>query len=218
VEHDADREDVHPRIGRASGQCFRRHVGRRPDQAPRRGQARRGRRSAHEPGDAEIGDLRAAAGLEEDVLRLDVAVLHVVGAEVVNRDDARVGEARQRLGLALESLRELLLADESLGQELHGDEPIEAEVACPPHDAHAAAADLLEQLDRGAHEGGRDLRFQQALRTDGQAPLGKGQPAAATAGRQWPVHASASMSARISASASPSSSTVASTSSRTSSR
>src|SRR5260221_14025897 len=90
-----------------------------------------------------------------------------------------------------------------------------------PHCAHPAAADLVHELERAAEEGGRDLRPQQASRTEREPRRGKrtaaaragGTPAAsALVGRIR--HESARTRPPISRSPSPASSTVATTPSR----
>ena len=76
-------------------------------------------------------------------------------AEVVNREDVRVFDLRERLRLALEAGQALGVAGDRLGQDLHGHVAIEAIVARKVHLAHAARADALDQPvmreDPGGH-------------------------------------------------------------------
>ena len=68
---------------------------------------------------------------------------------VVNRADVGVVERGSRLGFAAEALQSLLIVRQSLGQELEGDEAIEARVLRLIHYPHAAATELFEDTIMG---------------------------------------------------------------------
>ena len=69
VEDDADRVDVGLRADRVALRLLGREVLRGAQDRPRLRHVRRAR-----PGDAEVGDLRAVLGVDDDVVRLEVAV------------------------------------------------------------------------------------------------------------------------------------------------
>lgn len=70
----------------------------------------------------------------------------LVLADLVDGDDVRVVEVGGGLGLGAEAL-DLGVAGEAAGENhLEGDGAVEADLPCPPHHAHAAARDFLEQL------------------------------------------------------------------------
>ena len=71
VEDHAEREEVCPAIDGLSFHLLWRHVVRRAEELPGRRQVRRIRGDLR---DAEIGDLRAKPGADDDVRRLDVAM------------------------------------------------------------------------------------------------------------------------------------------------
>ena len=82
-EDRAERVDVAASIERGVVRLLRAHVGGRADQQSRLGEAGLGG-DAHRASHAEIGDDRVAF-LEEDVLRLHVAVDHLLAVSVVER-------------------------------------------------------------------------------------------------------------------------------------
>ena len=86
VQHAAESVDVAPRVDRRLTQgLLGRHVGGRADGEPGRRQLR-GRGTAHGAGDAEVGH-HGVAALQQDVLRLDIAV----NEPVVVRMGERIG-------------------------------------------------------------------------------------------------------------------------------
>jgi len=72
----------------------------------------------------------------------------ILAADVVERADVRMVEARDRLRLALESLPEVGVARDVLGEDLDRDGAFESCVASPIDLAHAACADQGEDLVR----------------------------------------------------------------------
>ena len=194
VEDDSEGVDVARGRHRLALRLLRGHVRGGPHQRPR---IREGVRAGH-PRDAEVGDLRAALLVEDDVRRLQVAVDqpsvvrvrepgrdlgrdplalgvvqrlprgetifqraagkmledHVppaVRASVVEEPaDVRMGERRDRLGLALEALRIGVRSEQ-----LQRDPPVELGVVRQPDLRHAARAELLLETvsaaDRLAH-------------------------------------------------------------------
>ena len=73
VEHDAEGIDIRPAVGAVSGRLLRAHVLRRADHHPL-GRQGRSRRHFGGLGDAEISDHHPAGAVQEDVVRLHVAV------------------------------------------------------------------------------------------------------------------------------------------------
>src|SRR5215471_256628 len=70
----------------------------------------------------------------------------VLTADVVQRADVRMIEARDRFRLALEPLLEIEVARDVIGQDFDRDGALEARVACTVDLAHAAGADQRENL------------------------------------------------------------------------
>jgi hypothetical protein len=70
----------------------------------------------------------------------------VVIADLVDRQDARMIELRDRLRLVPEPLQHARHVQQLRQQHFHGDEAAGRQLARPVHDAHAAAGDLVEQL------------------------------------------------------------------------
>ncbi len=97
VEDRADRVDVDGRRERARPpRLLGGHVARRPDDGARLRELRVG---AHLLREAEVGDERSAAGVDEDVRGLEVAVEHAAPVRVVHgsRDEREEGDARARV-------------------------------------------------------------------------------------------------------------------------
>ena len=69
-------------------------------------------------------------------------------SDVEERADVRVAERRDRPGLAVEALQELLVLREPGGEHLDRDVPAEARVARAPDFAHAAGAERSCDLVR----------------------------------------------------------------------
>ena len=93
-EHDPSRVEIRRLVDRRAARLLRREVLRRADdRAFLRHLARAGAR------DAEVGDLHDAFGVDDDVVRLDVAVDHAVSVRVAERGEnlARVRD-RDRHG------------------------------------------------------------------------------------------------------------------------
>ena len=63
----------------------------------------------------------------------------------MERNDVRVVESGDGLGLELEALQPLCLMDHPFGQDLERDLTVEPGVDRPPHDAHATGTDLLDE-------------------------------------------------------------------------
>ena len=80
----------------------------------------------------------------EQLHREEVLVLLLTGVE--ERDDVAVVQSRGRARLAQEEAHGGRVVAQVLGQPLQRDDTTEALVARPHHDAHAAAADLAEDL------------------------------------------------------------------------
>ena len=75
VEHAAEAVDVGAGVELASaGGLLRAHVGRRSDRAARSRSSVSPLAAVERPRDAEVRDTRAVAAVEQDVLRLDVAM------------------------------------------------------------------------------------------------------------------------------------------------
>jgi hypothetical protein len=195
IEDDAERIDVGSviHLGR-SLQLLGRHVMRGAQGRARPGERDLLRRGADQLGDAEVGDLHTALGIEQDVLRLDVAVqnalfvgvlqrltdlrhdgqrlsrreppgphrlaqvhaiheLHeqVVKAarlsKVVHADDVRVVQSGEHPAFAVETLGEVRIAGQPVGQQLERHEPVEMRRAGFEDKAHAAPADEFEDLE-----------------------------------------------------------------------
>jgi hypothetical protein len=72
----------------------------------------------------------------------------VGGAVVVDGEDVRMGEGRDRLRLALEAHPGLAVADEALRQHFHRDVTVETAVASPVDVAHSPRADRVNDLVR----------------------------------------------------------------------
>jgi len=72
VEDHAERKEIAPRVHGLSPGLLRAHVGDRPRRESLRGQPRR----ALDVGNSEVGQLRGALGIHDDVRGLDVAVDH----------------------------------------------------------------------------------------------------------------------------------------------
>jgi len=90
------------------------------------------------------------SGPDAVLQRLAVHVLHreerlpLVRANLINSADVRMVEGGGGLRLTLKSLQGLRVLGEGFREELEGDEPAEALVLGLVHDAHASAAQLLE--------------------------------------------------------------------------
>ena len=97
-----------------------------------------------------IGEVAAGDQLHGEV------ALALVLADLVDRHDAGVVEQRDRLGLVLEP-PQLVVAGQDAGPDhLQGDGPVEADLAGPVDDAHAAAAELgLDLVVAEVADGGR---------------------------------------------------------------
>ena len=218
VKHHAQGIDIGPlvHILRAL-QLLRGHVVGRPNGRAAGGELGRRLCVADQLGDAEVGDLHPAAGIEQDVLRLDVAMenafvvrilqrlanpghqgqglgrceparlhglaqvdpIHILHhqkekltrlAEIIDRHNARVVQARQHPGLPVESLGERRVGPRAVLQELERHAAIQFRLAGFIDDAHPAMA---EQLD--------DLQLRERRP---QPPLGPGEPAGSTAGNR----------------------------------
>ena len=63
----------------------------------------------------------------------------------MERDDVRVVEPGDRLGLALEPREPVVVGGQSFGQQLHRDAALEPCVLGLPHHTHPALTDLLDQ-------------------------------------------------------------------------
>src|SRR5262249_39320683 len=92
-----------------------------------------------------------------DVLHAEVR-LAVALADVVDRQDVWVVEPGRRAGLGPEAAYLLLRGQAAAQHDLQGDDPLEAGVAGPVDDAHAAAAQLLQQAVVAEVPGGDVLR------------------------------------------------------------
>ena len=144
----------------------------------RLGQQRGGGPRVVAVGGQPVGE--AAAG---DQLHGEVA-LAVVLADLVDRHDAGVVEQRDRLGLVLEP-PQLVVAGQHAGPDhLEGDGPVEADLAGPVDDAHAAAAELgLDLVVAEVADGGPGRRATSASgsresEVDGFAADRPGRPSA----------------------------------------
>src|SRR6185369_153573 len=143
---------------------------------------------------------------------------------VVHGHDPGMAEERERARLALEAPLEVGLRGQLGGEELHRHRSPEAQVPRFPHRPHAAAADLVQELERVAEPGGRDVRIQEASRAQAEPPFRIRPPTARTGGTVATIalvgyrHERARTRSPISRSPSASSSTVAATSSRRISR
>ena len=105
-------------------------------------EGRRGRRAALH----RVDRLRQRAAADE---LHRVVVVSADLAERVDRDDVRVVELRDRLGLALEPLDARRARAELGRQDLERDLAAERVLDRAEHDAHAAAADLVEDAGTG---------------------------------------------------------------------
>ena len=86
-------------------------------------------------------------------------------AEIVNRQDVRMGQRRDRLGLALEAREGLRAPGELPGEDLDRNLPVQARVPGPVHLAHPASAERCLDLvgtesrtDRKRHSSWNDPR------------------------------------------------------------
>ncbi len=109
VKNDAQTVDIAGGAGLAPAErdLFRSHVGRRADDRARQGQARadgQPRRAGHALGQAEIGDVRLALAVDEDVRRLEVAVKDATLMRERDRSGNRRQE-RRRVARAKRSVR-----------------------------------------------------------------------------------------------------------------
>ncbi len=89
----------------------------------------------------EVAEVHAVHELHHDVEQ--AAGL----AEVVDRDDVRMAELRQQLGLAGETFGEARVALALGGEDLDRDEAVEGFLAGLVNDAHAAAPETLDDLE-----------------------------------------------------------------------
>ena len=147
VEHRAERVDVRRRADRRqiALRLLRRHVGRRAEHlAGGREVALPAAGLADLLGQPEVGHMRAAFGVEQDVGRLEVAMHHVAGVGVADR----VGDGGRELGGLVG--RERPLADE-IGQALALDQ---AHREVRPR---LMLADLVDRHDPGMVELGGGL-------------------------------------------------------------
>jgi hypothetical protein len=76
----------------------------------------------------------------------DVAGVAVLAAVVVDLEDVRVAQPRDRHGFAGEACARLLRTLQVRVHHLQRDQAIELGIACPVHRRHAAVADLIEDL------------------------------------------------------------------------
>ncbi len=194
IEDCPQAEDVRSRgeLSRAAGGLLGRHVGRRADRRPRLGDRALPLQQA---GQAEIGQVRFTAGVEEDVGGLEIAMEHAAlmgvmdGAGERGQEHRRLARREGRLpvgqplrqGGALHQLHRqevpaVVLSDFVDGHDVgmveagggagfglkagdafrgaflpgfnqfQGDQPPQAALPSPIHDAHAAARDFPEQL------------------------------------------------------------------------
>src|SRR5262249_4243322 len=92
--------------------------------------------------------------------RLSVEELHdreraaVFAAEIVDRENVRVGERRDRARLALEAVERVGVGGDTLGEDLDRDVALQLRVSGAPDFAHAARAERREDLV-GAETGAR---------------------------------------------------------------
>ena len=98
----------------------------------------RGQRAAPEPVAQRLA-LEQLHGREHRAVRL---------AELVDRQDVRVREGGDGLGLALEAAERLRVVREVAREHLHGDVAVQPRVAGVEHDAHAALPDRGHDLVR----------------------------------------------------------------------
>jgi hypothetical protein len=121
------------------------------------GRVRRGERGRGLPEDAQgQRHVEARPAGQERRQRLPLDELHhqvgeplplVVDLAVVeDRGDVRVVQERGVLGLGAEPGDERGVTGELAAQHLHGDRAVQEHVLGPPHPAHAAAGEHLEQL------------------------------------------------------------------------
>ncbi len=99
----------------------------------------------------------------------------VLLADVVERADVRMVELRDRAGFAVEPLAELRISGEGFGQDLDGDDAIEARVAGLVDLAHAAGAEGGEDLVRAEARARRDHLQPYVLKTPIQSWRGSGR-------------------------------------------
>ena len=95
------------------------------------------------PGERASGDERREAVALDQLHHEDGRA--VVVDHVVEADDVRVLEPRERGRLALEAHAQLGLVGDPGVEDLHGDVAVEPLVVRAPDDAHAAATELLAQ-------------------------------------------------------------------------
>ena len=79
----------------------------------------------------------------------------VMRAEIEDREDVRMVQRRDRVGLALESRHRLGIVRKRLGKHLHRDLAIQLRVPRPVHLAHPARAERCEDLVRAEAGAGR---------------------------------------------------------------
>ena len=94
--------------------------------------------------------------------RLAFQVLHhqevdaVLVADIVERADVRMAQARNGLGFAVETLARLRIARKMRGQNLDGDDAVKPRIARPVDLAHASGADRRDDLVRAEPGCGRE--------------------------------------------------------------
>ena len=127
VQHAGERVEIAPAVEvLLAGGLLRAHIGRRPDRHPRPGE-RLAAGGTHRLGDPEVRHHRVAA-LEQDVLRLDVAVDDAPAVRVAQRVGHLAGDPKRVVH------RELLFAGQPVAEGLSLDERhhVEQEIIRPP--------------------------------------------------------------------------------------
>ena len=118
--------------------------------------------------------------------RLPLEVLHdeeldaVLVPDVVERADVRMRELRDRLRLPLEPLADLGARGEVRGQDFDGNRAAEARVAGAVDLAHAAGADLADDLVRAEAGAGGERHGFRAIRGSASSAPERGPPGART--------------------------------------